>query len=128
MPWGTMRIYSASFPMRVLIADDHALIRAGLRLSLRLNFDEVEYLEAADGAEAVLVAERAQPGVTILDVGMPKPSGPEAVIDVARTSAALSRTTATAPMPTVRTSFLPRLCSLAGENRRDGVRTHTAIP
>jgi len=64
--------------VRILIADDHALIRGGLRtlLSHESRFDVVA--EAADGREAVEAAERELPHVAILDIGMPNLNGLEA--------------------------------------------------
>jgi len=64
--------------VRILIADDHALIRAGLRtlLAHEASFDVVA--EASDGREAVEAAERELPHVAILDIGMPNLNGIEA--------------------------------------------------
>jgi two-component system, NarL family, response regulator NreC len=63
---------------RILIADDHALIRGGLRtlLSHEPTFQVVA--EAANGQEAVEAAERERPHVAILDIGMPGLNGIEA--------------------------------------------------
>lgn len=63
---------------RILIADDHALIRGGLRtlLSHEPSFQVVA--EAANGQEAVEAAERERPHVAILDIGMPGLNGIEA--------------------------------------------------
>jgi DNA-binding NarL/FixJ family response regulator len=64
--------------IRILIADDHALIRGGLRtlLSHEPSFQVVA--EAANGQEAVEAAERERPHVAILDIGMPGLNGIEA--------------------------------------------------
>jgi two-component system, NarL family, response regulator NreC len=64
--------------VRILIADDHALIRGGLRtlLSHEPRFQVVA--EAANGLEAVEAAERERPQVAILDIGMPNLNGIEA--------------------------------------------------
>jgi len=66
-------------PIRVLIADDHAVVRQGLRAFLDLQ-DEVEVVgEAADG-EALLAAARAlQPDVVLVDLVMPAVDGIEAI-------------------------------------------------
>jgi two-component system response regulator DegU len=64
-------------PVRVLIADDHTMLREGLRRTLDLDgFDVVG--EAADGIEAVRVAELLKPDVVLMDVTMPGMDGIEA--------------------------------------------------
>lgn len=65
-------------PVRILIADDHAIIRSGLRalLSHEPGFEVVA--EAADGREAVELAERELPHVALLDISMPTLNGLEA--------------------------------------------------
>jgi DNA-binding NarL/FixJ family response regulator len=61
--------------IRVLIADDHAVVRQGLRTYLELQ-DDVEVIgEAADGAAAVDAAERLAPDVVLLDLAMPRLDG-----------------------------------------------------
>jgi DNA-binding NarL/FixJ family response regulator len=65
-------------PLRILIADDHSVVRAGLRtlLESRSNWDVVA--EAADGREAVEKATKLKPDVAVLDIGMPLLNGVEA--------------------------------------------------
>jgi len=64
--------------LRVLLADDHALVRAGMRSLLR-DIPGVEVVgEAADGAEALAVAERERPDAVLLDIAMKGMSGLEA--------------------------------------------------
>jgi NarL family two-component system response regulator LiaR len=66
--------------IRVLIADDHAVVRQGLRTFLDLQ-DDIEVVgEAADGEEALAAAERLAPDVVLVDLVMPKVDG----IDVIR--------------------------------------------
>lgn len=64
--------------IRILIADDHALARGGLRGMLAAE-DEFEIVgEAADGAEAVELAQRHRPDVVAMDIRMPRLDGIEA--------------------------------------------------
>jgi NarL family two-component system response regulator LiaR len=68
-----------SDPIRVLIADDHAVLREGLRSFLELQ-DGIEVIgDAADGAEAVELAEQLQPAVVLMDLVMPNLDGVEAM-------------------------------------------------
>ena len=65
-------------PLRVLLADDHALVRAGLR-SLLNGMPGVEVVaEASDGAEALELATRERPDVVLMDIAMKGMSGLEA--------------------------------------------------
>ena len=62
-------------PIRVVLADDHILIRAGLRALLQ-SLPNIEVIgEASDGHEAVEVIARHQPDVVIMDIGMPGLNG-----------------------------------------------------
>ena len=62
-------------PIRVLIADDHAVVREGLRGFLGLQ-DGIEVVgEAADGEEALAAAQRLEPDVILMDLVMPKLDG-----------------------------------------------------
>src|SRR5579862_6951504 len=64
--------------VRILIADDHAIIRTGLRALLAREPEFEVVAEASDGREAVELAERTLPRVAILDISMPMLSGLEA--------------------------------------------------
>ena len=65
-------------PIRVLIADDQALVRAGFRMLLDAR-DEVTVVgEAADGLEAVTLTRQAQPEIVLMDIRMPVMDGVEA--------------------------------------------------
>jgi DNA-binding NarL/FixJ family response regulator len=64
--------------VRVLIADDQALVRAGFRMVLEAESDLDVVGEAADGAEAVAAARETQPDVILMDVRMPNVDGLEA--------------------------------------------------
>jgi len=64
--------------LRVLLADDHALVRAGMRSLLR-DIEGVEVVgEAADGGQALALAERKRPDVVLLDIAMKGMNGLEA--------------------------------------------------
>ena len=65
-------------PIRVLIVDDHALIRRSLELALTAETDIEVVGEASDGQEAVELAARLLPDVVLMDVRMPRRSGIEA--------------------------------------------------
>ncbi len=64
--------------IRVLLADDHTVMRAGLRLLLERQPDLTVVAEASDGRQALELAEREQPDVIVMDVGMPNLNGIEA--------------------------------------------------
>ena len=65
-------------PIRVLIADDHALFRRGLEMVLQAE-DDIDLVgQASDGAEAVTMAGESLPDVVLMDIRMPKTSGIEA--------------------------------------------------
>jgi len=61
--------------IRVVLADDHNLVREGIRTLLSLSKDFAIIGEASDGAEALAVIEKARPQVALLDVRMPKLTG-----------------------------------------------------
>ena len=68
--------------MRVLIADDHGIVRSGLRLLLESQPDIEVVAEASDGVEAVESALRERPDVCILDVAMPRMTGLQATREI----------------------------------------------
>src|SRR5205823_5136515 len=63
--------------IRVLLADDHAILRAGLRMLLEAQPDMAVVAEAADGREAIVRAGDSQPDVAVVDLTMPGLSGVE---------------------------------------------------
>ncbi|MEI2826992.1 MAG: response regulator transcription factor [Dermatophilaceae bacterium] len=69
-------------PIRVLIADDHALFRRGLRTVLELDGDIEVVDEANDGGEALDKAESLIPDIVLMDVRMPGRGGIEACHDI----------------------------------------------
>jgi DNA-binding NarL/FixJ family response regulator len=68
---------SSSNPIRVLLADDHAVVRAGIRQFLETAGDILVEAEAGDGAEAIRLIEQNPPNVAVLDIQMPGASGIE---------------------------------------------------
>ena len=65
-------------PIRILLADDHTVIRKGLRALLERQNDFAVVAEASDGREAVEMAAVAIPDVAVIDIGMPNLNGIEA--------------------------------------------------
>jgi DNA-binding NarL/FixJ family response regulator len=66
-------------PIRVLVADDHTVVRQGLVGLLEASGECVVVAQAADGLQAVAETRRTRPQVAVLDLGMPGLSGLEAV-------------------------------------------------
>jgi two-component system response regulator NreC len=64
--------------IRILLADDHALVRQGFRMILSAQPDMEIVGEAGNGREAVELAEKLQPDVVVMDVTMPELNGIEA--------------------------------------------------
>lgn len=77
-----------SRPIRVLIVDDHAVIRQGLRLLLESQPDLEVVADCENGREALLLVERLRPDVVLMDVVMPGLNGIEATRQVRRASSA----------------------------------------
>ncbi|HEY6539990.1 MAG TPA: response regulator transcription factor [Ktedonobacteraceae bacterium] len=70
---------SSPVPARVLLADDHDILRQGLKLLLSLQPQEIEVIgEARTGREAVELARALQPDVVVMDITMPDMDGLEA--------------------------------------------------
>jgi DNA-binding NarL/FixJ family response regulator len=68
--------------MRLLVADDHGIMRGGLRLLLDRQPDMEVVAEAQDGIEAVELALRERPDICILDVSMPRMTGLQATVEI----------------------------------------------
>ena len=66
-------------PIRVLVVDDHAVVREGLRAFLELQVGIEVVGEAADGEEALTAADRLRPDVVLLDLVMPRLDGVRAL-------------------------------------------------
>ena len=75
-------------PIKVVIADDHALFRDGLRKILSLEKDILVVGEAANSEEVPKVVERTKPDILLLDLKMPKGDMVQNLLDVAARNAA----------------------------------------
>lgn len=71
-------------PARILLADDHALVRRGVRLILDAEPDLTVVAEAADGAEALSKVRDNEVDLAILDIAMPRLTGLQAARELAR--------------------------------------------
>jgi DNA-binding NarL/FixJ family response regulator len=71
-------------PARLLLADDHALVRRGVRLILEQEPDLTVVAEASDGAEAVEVARTTPLDLVVLDIAMPRMTGLQAAREIGR--------------------------------------------
>jgi two-component system response regulator NreC len=69
---------------RILLADDHAVLRAGLRLLIEAQADMTCVGEAGDGVETLAQAERLQPDLVLLDLSMPRLGGLAALPEIRR--------------------------------------------
>jgi DNA-binding NarL/FixJ family response regulator len=70
--------------IRVVIADDHALLREGVRALLALCEDIEVVGEAKDGREAIEACKRLEPDVVLMDIAMPGLGGLEAALEIRR--------------------------------------------
>jgi DNA-binding NarL/FixJ family response regulator len=75
---------SSAAPTRILLADDHALVRRGVRLILESEPDLTVVAEAGDGAEAVALARTHEIDLAVLDVAMPRMTGLQAAREISR--------------------------------------------
>lgn len=73
-------------PTRILLADDHALVRRGLRMILDAEEDLTVVAEAADGTEAVDAATAGGIDLAILDIAMPQMTGLQAARQISRSA------------------------------------------
>ena len=72
--------------IRILLADDHAMFRAGIRALLESQSDMEVVGETADGEEAVAKVQELKPDVVLMDIGMPGMNGLEATRAIKKTS------------------------------------------
>jgi DNA-binding NarL/FixJ family response regulator len=77
-----LEVPSPSSAIRVLIVDDHAVVRQGLRMFIELQEDMQVVGEGSNGIEAIQLAERLSPDVILLDLVMPQMDGAEATIRI----------------------------------------------
>lgn len=68
--------------IRILIADDHAVVRKGLAAMIETEADMQLIGEASDGVEAVQKAKELKPDVTLMDLVMPHKNGIEAILEI----------------------------------------------
>jgi len=71
-------------PIRVLLADDHPVLRKGIRTILEMEEDISVVAEAENGDETLELVEELNPDVLVLDVSMPKKSGLEVIKEMAQ--------------------------------------------
>src|SRR5512135_321458 len=68
--------------IKILIADDHTIFRAGLAAFLKISDDFEVVGEAADGVEVIEAARKLKPDVILMDIAMPKLGGLEATLEI----------------------------------------------
>ena len=71
---------------KILLADDHAVVRKGLRAILEKELPGCTVIEASDGVRAVDLARREEPELVVVDIGMPGLNGLEAIRQIIRRS------------------------------------------
>lgn len=71
-------------PLRILVADDHTLVRQGLRKILETQSGWIVIAEAGDGRDAVQQALELQPDIVVMDIAMPRLNGVEALQQIQR--------------------------------------------
>jgi RNA polymerase sigma factor (sigma-70 family) len=76
--------------IRILVADDHGIVRKGLRFLLDRQTDMEVVAEASDGREAVQLCQDLSPDVVIMDVAMPKLNGIEATTQIVKNNSKVS--------------------------------------
>ena len=86
-------------PIRIIIADDHAILRDGLRRLFATEEDFRVVAEASDGQEAIARTTELQPDILLLDLAMPQLSGMEVLHELSRRALAVRTVLLTASIP-----------------------------
>jgi DNA-binding NarL/FixJ family response regulator len=84
MKTGGDRVHTRESATRILLADDHALVRRGLRLILDAEPDMTVVAESSDGAEAIDALAAGGVDLAILDIAMPRMTGLQAAREISR--------------------------------------------
>src|ERR1700734_3045035 len=74
---------------RILIADDHEMVRRGVRSLIESSYRDIQVLEASDGREAVEKTIDSNPDLVILDISMPRLDGFSAAREIRKVSAGI---------------------------------------
>jgi NarL family two-component system response regulator LiaR len=80
--WHLYNLFDMTEKIEVLVVDDHAIVREGLRAIIDSKADMEVVGEAVDGVEAVLLAKNLQPDVILMDIIMPHKDGIEAINEI----------------------------------------------
>ncbi|MBI5576262.1 MAG: response regulator transcription factor [Deltaproteobacteria bacterium] len=72
--------------IKILVADDHALLREGIKAILSLHDDVDVVGEASDGMEAIQKAQKLKPDIVLMDIAMPGLGGLEATLEIKKSS------------------------------------------
>jgi two-component system, NarL family, response regulator NreC len=83
-PYARRGVSMGSETIRVILVDDHVMVREGLRLLLRASPDISVVGEAANGLAAITVAQQVTPDIVVLDLDMPESDGMAALQEIAK--------------------------------------------